>query len=118
MTVIRVPGRPAAHPPPRWRRVVDAVVMDLRGAWRHVWLNWCAGSALTPRPVRYSLYRAFGLRIRSANVGRACTIVGSRLAIGPRTFVNQRCFFEAVAPVTIGADCQLGMEVMILTSHH
>jgi acetyltransferase-like isoleucine patch superfamily enzyme len=98
--------------------LVRACRDDLRGAWRHIALDWCAGSPLAPRPLRFLVYRAFGLRLRTANIGRNCRVVGSRLDIGSGTFVNQRCFFEAVAPITIGADCQLGMEVMILTSHH
>jgi acetyltransferase-like isoleucine patch superfamily enzyme len=38
--------------------------------------------------------------------------------IGSGTFANRELYLEAVAPIEIGRDCQIGPQVMIVTSHH
>ncbi len=40
------------------------------------------------------------------------------LTIGRDVYFNQQVFIEGVAPVTIGDECAMGQQVMILTSHH
>ncbi len=99
-------------------RAVRGLFRDLRTGWRYAWLTWFAGNPLMPRPLRWLVYRMFRFAIRTPNVSHSCVIVGRRLAIGPGTFVNKKCLFEAFGPIVVGAGCQLGIEVMILTSHH
>lgn len=43
---------------------------------------------------------------------------GSNIHIGPRTFVNYQLTALDVAPITIGADCQIGPNVQLLTPTH
>jgi maltose O-acetyltransferase len=43
---------------------------------------------------------------------------GEHLTIGPRTFVNFGLVALDVAPITIGADCQIGPNVQLLTPYH
>ncbi|MDT0343905.1 sugar O-acetyltransferase [Streptomyces litchfieldiae] len=43
---------------------------------------------------------------------------GSHITIGPRTFVNMGLTALDVAPITIGADCQIGPHVQLLTPTH
>ena len=43
---------------------------------------------------------------------------GTHVAIGDRTFVNVGLVALDVAPITIGADCQLGPNVQLLTPVH
>jgi maltose O-acetyltransferase len=43
---------------------------------------------------------------------------GENIHIGPRTFVNYNLTALDVAPITIGADCQLGPGVQLLTPTH
>ncbi|OZV82408.1 maltose acetyltransferase [Micromonospora echinospora] len=43
---------------------------------------------------------------------------GSRITIGPRGFVNFNAVFLDVAPITIGADVQIGPNVQLLTATH
>ena len=43
---------------------------------------------------------------------------GTHLVIGDRTFVNFGLVALDVAPITIGADCQLGPDVQLLTPIH
>ncbi|ONK11492.1 sugar O-acetyltransferase [Streptomyces sp. MP131-18] len=43
---------------------------------------------------------------------------GHHITIGPRTFVNFGAVFLDVAPITIGADVQIGPNVQLLTPTH
>jgi len=43
---------------------------------------------------------------------------GDRMRVGDRTFVNFNLTALDVAPITIGADCQLGPNVQLLTPTH
>ncbi|MDG4762145.1 sugar O-acetyltransferase [Micromonospora sp. WMMD710] len=43
---------------------------------------------------------------------------GSRIRIGPRSFVNYNAVFLDVAPITLGADVQVGPNVQLLTPTH
>lgn len=43
---------------------------------------------------------------------------GEHISVGPRTFVNYGLVALDVAPIRIGADCQLGPNVQLLTPTH
>ncbi len=43
---------------------------------------------------------------------------GSHIAIGARTFVNYDCLFLDVAPIRIGAACQIATRVQLVTPTH
>ncbi|WP_020575713.1 sugar O-acetyltransferase [Actinopolymorpha alba] len=43
---------------------------------------------------------------------------GSHITVGPRTFINMGLTALDVAPITIGADCQIGPHVQLLTPTH
>lgn len=43
---------------------------------------------------------------------------GAPVAIGSRTFVNYDCVLLDVVSITIGADCQLGTRVQLVTATH
>lgn len=43
---------------------------------------------------------------------------GSRISIGARTFVNFGAVFLDAAPITVGADVQIGPNVQLLTPEH
>jgi maltose O-acetyltransferase len=43
---------------------------------------------------------------------------GTRVSIGARTFVNYDCLMLDVAPVTIGAACQVASRVQLITATH
>ncbi len=44
--------------------------------------------------------------------------LGFRTTVGPRTFVNAGLIALDIAPITIGADCQIGPGVQLLTPTH
>ena len=43
---------------------------------------------------------------------------GEHISVGPRTFINYNLVALDVAPITIGADCQIGPNVQLLTPTH
>jgi maltose O-acetyltransferase len=101
------------------RRLGSITWCDIRWGTYHVVVNSLGGSVLVPRAARGLLYSALGMPNGQA-VLPGCTIVGSvrNLRLGPGVYVNQQCFIEAVAPVTLGAHTALGMGVQVITSHH
>jgi acetyltransferase-like isoleucine patch superfamily enzyme len=99
-------------------KLVKSLREDARRAIRYTWVNSIGGSALMPRAMRWIVYRVAGLDIRTANIFDHCTFAGRHVHIGANTFVNRGCYFEGVGDLRIGADCQIGMGVMVLTSDH
>src|SRR5215212_3761529 len=43
---------------------------------------------------------------------------GAQITIGDRTFVNYDCVMLDVAPIAVGADCQLATRVQLVTATH
>ena len=100
-------------------KLAQMVGEDVSWGLQHLWVNSIGGSALTPRPVRMLVYRAAGIKTQTLGIFNGCTIVGSGpLTIGEKTFINAGCYFEAVAPISIGADTAIGMQAMFVTSAH
>ena len=100
-------------------RAARALRLDFEIALRHLVLNWLAGSAVLPRPLRHLVYRLAGLDIRTMNVFAHTRITGRDLHIGRGTFVNHECYLDAAkGRIDIGADCHLGPQVMVLTATH
>jgi len=103
-----------------WRKLRRELRTDFRLMTIDFLVNAILGSDLVPRPLRYAGYRALGMPTATANILPGLRMSGSRrrVSVGSGTFVNRGCFFEAVAEISIGRECQIGPEVMILTSHH
>lgn len=103
----------------RRRRIWRAIRQDVKMALRHLMFNVVAGSAFTPRPLRYTIYRIGGLDIRTMNVFAGTRITGRRLTVGAGTFINHGCFLDVTSGrISIGSNCHLAPEVMILTATH
>jgi maltose O-acetyltransferase len=101
------------------RLAARSVRQDVAWAFGNLYLNGLCASFFTPRVLRWALYRARGLDVRTPNVFPRCTITGGRdVTIGEGTFLNRGVYLEAVAPISIGRDCQVAMQVLIVTSTH
>jgi maltose O-acetyltransferase len=91
----------------------------VRPVVRDLLINGLAGSALLPRRFRAPLLRRLGL-----DVGRGCAIQpgswfgGTRIRIGDSAFINYGCFFDNTAPITLGANVVVAMQVLFCTSTH
>jgi maltose O-acetyltransferase len=92
--------------------------VTLRGCVRNIAVNWVAASRLTPRTLRYLIYRAAGIQLGTRNIAAGCFIGGPDLSIGRKCFVNHDCFFDVSARIEIGDGCYLGMQTLICTSSH
>jgi maltose O-acetyltransferase len=102
------------------RRLVREARIDLWAATLGVLVNTVLGSNVVPRPLRWLGYKAFGTRIDTPNIFPGAKLLGPmrHIRIAAGTFANRELYLEAVAPIEIGRDCQLGPQVMIVTSHH
>lgn len=102
------------------RRLAREAGIDLWAATLGVLVNTVLGSNLVPRPLRWLGYRLLRTGIRTPNIFPGAKLLGPmrNVRIGPGTFANRELYLEAVAPIEIGRDCQIGPQVMIITSHH
>ena len=91
----------------------------MRRLARDIVLNGIIGSALVPRSVRWRLLRASGLDIpRWVSVAPSCWFGGRDVSIGHQTTVNYACTFDNSASISIAAGCDIGHQVMFITSTH
>jgi maltose O-acetyltransferase len=88
--------------------------------WWAFWVNQVAASPYVSHRTRKRIYRRLGLEISPAayDIGFGCYFHSSEVSIGARTFINDFCYFENIAPVVIGAGVMIGMQTAILTSTH
>lgn len=106
---------PARYTP---RLLLISLCQDISWGLIDTVVNGIAASPLVPRILRFGIYRAFGLRVRSPNIAPRVTMIGQNIHIGGKTFVNRGCFLEGVGRISIGADSLLAMDVRILTTTH
>ncbi len=67
------------------------------------------------------MLRLLGFKIgRKASLSYGVMISQKRdpLIIGDGTFINQRVYFDATAPITIGKYCDIGYKVVFATAKH
>lgn len=99
--------------------VVTRLREDFRWAWEFTLLSSIGGSIWVPRILRRLIYHLAGASMQSPPGIRFIFAGKARnLTVGRGVYMNRGVFIEAIAPVTIGNECALGMEAMILTSHH
>jgi maltose O-acetyltransferase len=91
----------------------------LFGVWRDLYVNCLAASPLLGSRVRILIYRSYGLTVgKHSLISPRCFIGNCSITIGKRCFLNYGCFLDNLAPITIGDDCSIGMEVLLCTSTH
>ena len=78
-----------------------------------------SGAEVNPRLVRTRLEAVFGTSGADVEVRPPFTIdYGSNISIGERTYIGAQLTALDVAPISIGADCQIGPNVQLLTPIH
>lgn len=88
---------------------------------RLVWdfsVNTLAKSILTPTKLRYSIYKAMGLKILSSNIRSGVTFRGKNVVIEKGVFINHDVFIDCMEKVVIGENSALAFQVMLCTSTH
>jgi maltose O-acetyltransferase len=86
--------------------MLRGVVLQAAAAW------------FVPRPVRWAILRACGLKVDTRAICARTTFTGPDVAIGHGSFVNCDCFFDAMAPISLGKGVSVGMDVLFATSTH
>ncbi|HEX3790969.1 MAG TPA: DapH/DapD/GlmU-related protein [Pseudonocardiaceae bacterium] len=102
------------------QRLLRELRIDLWAMTIGLFVNGLLGADPVPRVLRWLGYRLAGARIATPNIFGAGRLLGpmGNIRIGSGTFVNREVYLEAIAPIQIGRDCQLGPQVMVVTSHH
>lgn len=85
---------------------------------RDVAVNAIGGSRLIPRPLRWRYLRLCGLDVSHSTIAAECFFGSALVTIGTRTLINRATFLDGAARVTIGDDCAIGMQCMIITGSH
>lgn len=88
------------------------------GAGRDIVLNAIIASSLMPLALRWRALRAYGLDVAKCRISPKVWFGSSRVSIGRGTFINYGCMFNTSAPIVIGMNCDIGMNVVFVTSSH
>ena len=88
------------------------------GLHRDIVLNRLIASIFCPKPLRWRALRAYGLDVQPCSISPGVWFGSSRVAIGRHSFINIGCVFNTSAPVSIGARCDIAMQVLFATSSH
>jgi hypothetical protein len=109
----------AAVPVPASSTFVSRLREDVVGGLSSVLFTTVLGAPLLPRAARRALLNAAGAQVESGpNAQFSLNGSARNLRIGRGVYFNTRVDIEAIAPVTIGDHTAIGMQVLILTSHH
>jgi maltose O-acetyltransferase len=109
----------AAVPVPASSTFVSRLREDVVGGLNSVLFTSVLGAPLLPRAARRALLNAAGAQVESGpNAQFSLNGSARNLRIGRGVYFNTRVDIEAIAPVTIGDHTAIGMQVLILTSHH
>ena len=84
------------------------------------WANTVAASDQVSRDWRTRIYRRLGIRIDAPTwgIGSRCFFRSAEISIGQGSFINDYCYFENAAQITIGREVAFGPRVAVITSTH
>lgn len=98
--------------------IVRRLGVILRRHLFNVWVNGIISSMLVPDRARWILLRASGLNVERSVID-ARGFIGSRsVSIGRGSSLNFGVFLDGSAPVRIGRNASIGMNVLVLTGSH
>jgi maltose O-acetyltransferase len=98
---------------------VGALPNDARQAMSWLRRGGLATSPILPLALRRALLRLGGVKLGAMIWGLdRCWFQSPQITIGTGSYVNAGCWFEGVGRITLGDNCLLGPQVMILTSTH
>ncbi|WP_449598729.1 acyltransferase [Niallia sp. Marseille-Q9988] len=86
--------------------------------FRDLFINTIASSVLVPRTIRSQIYRIYGVEINTKYIQAKCFLGGNNIKIGRGTTVNYQCFFDNNGLIEIGENCDIAMQVSMITSTH
>jgi maltose O-acetyltransferase len=119
MSVVGVPPLTDEQLRHRHGAAIAALPDDARNAFRWLRRGHLVTAPVLPLTVRRWLLRLGGVRLGSMVWGlERCWFQSSRVSIGTGSYVNAGCWFEGQGDITVGDNCLLGPEVLVLTSTH
>lgn len=92
----------------RCKRLIKSIIIDI-----------IAASCLTPSKIRCFLYKLYGMKIKSNDIGYKCYFASKNVVIGKNVFINHSCCFHNPGNnVSIGDNTWIAMHVVFTTSTH
>jgi maltose O-acetyltransferase len=85
---------------------------------RRFFMNSVLSRSAVPASIRWRALSALGLDVDSCHISAHVWFGSARVSIGRDSFVNQRCFFNTHAPVSIGKNVAIGMDCLFVTGSH
>lgn len=88
---------------------------------KNVLVNGIGASFLLPNKLRSRVLKFGGIEIASPQrtaIFCKCHFDGFDVSIGENSFINTGCFFQADAPIVVGRNCDIGMQVMFSSPSH
>ena len=81
-------------------------------------INGFVAWPVVPQELRWMLLRVFGIRAERCMIAGRYFIGGKRLSIGSGSYLNWGAFIDTTGGVSIGKNCDIGMNVTIVTRTH
>lgn len=100
------------------RPVLAELQTSLRTILQNVLMNQIGASMLVSGRLRQLIYCVCGARVRTRWIAPRCFFGGANISVGQGTFINYDCFLDTFAAITIGTNCNLAMQVALVTSTH
>ena len=80
--------------------------------------NNIAGFVLMPIRIRTLIYKLLGMEINNNGFEPNIKFYGKNISIGKGTYINQNCYFNNFAKISIGENCFLAPNVSLITPTH
>lgn len=91
--------------------------LSVKQYWWNLMVNGFLMSYFVPVGLRRLILNIFGTKIEGTIHGH-CTMLTSNLKIGRGSFVNRNCFIDNNAMISIGKNCSIGYNVVLITANH
>ena len=85
---------------------------------RDIMVNTIAAYAFIPRPIRFLIYRLYGMNIKTLKLRHGCYFESNHISVGRGTFINYGCVLANTDYIEIGDNCSLAYQVMLCTVSH
>jgi maltose O-acetyltransferase len=99
------------------RHVRQSVNRHVNRRWNLI-VNVLAATPWLVGEQRMRLYRKGGIDPNTTEIRPGCWFSSDQVTFGPDGMINRGCKFENREPISIGARCYFGPDVLVLTSTH
>jgi maltose O-acetyltransferase len=108
---------------PAEARMLNPLLPTTRWVQSRRWIFWVNSLAASPYvsfDARKRIYRRVGMEVSPEcyEIGAHCYFHSADIVIGPKTRINDYCYFENVGRISIGRGVGIGMHAAFITSAH